>query len=41
VVCRGSAFADGNGPDLPLSPAHVVVSISSLSKNYKRSYISS
>lgn len=22
---RGSAFADGNGPDLPLSPAHVVV----------------
>ncbi|KAL5680723.1 hypothetical protein ACJX0J_007108, partial [Zea mays] len=22
---RGSAFADGNGPDLPLSPAHVVL----------------
>uniref|UniRef100_A0A804PWM2 Uncharacterized protein n=1 Tax=Zea mays TaxID=4577 RepID=A0A804PWM2_MAIZE len=21
---RGSAFADGNGPDLPLSPTHVV-----------------
>jgi hypothetical protein len=32
---RGSAFADGNGPDLPLSPAHVVVSISSLSKDIK------
>jgi hypothetical protein len=37
---RGSVFADGNGPDLPLSSAHVVVSISSLSR-YKRFSISS
>ena len=32
---RGSVFANGNGPDLPLSSAHVVVSISSLFR-YKR-----
>lgn len=37
---RGSVFADGNGLDLPLSSAHVVVSISSLS-TYKRFSISS
>jgi hypothetical protein len=32
---RGSVFADSNGSDLPLSSAHVVVSISILSR-YKK-----